>query len=417
MSERDPAEPGAAPDPAPATESTTTPEPTAEVAPGADPAEPATTATEPAVAAAVSEETTPMTTAPAPPAPPTATPAASSGSGGGNRAPLYIAILVIAALGAYLLLTQGGTGGETAASASASAEASVTEEPSVEPTAEPTEAPTPSPTADACAAENLQAVTLGRLTVGTDNPAFPPYFSIREGGNTPPWEDLGYTGDPTTGEGFESAVAYAVATQMGFATDDVSWVVVPFANSIAPGNKSYDFVINQVSYSAERANAVDLSEGYYDLNQGVVALVDNPAAQAKSLADLKPFKFGAQVGTTSYTAIEEVIAPDQETQVYDSNTAAIAALVAKQIDAIVVDLPTADFIANAGVEIESGLSTVVGQFSGVTGEPERFSLALGKGNPITPCVDKAVIALREDGTLAELASKWLPFQDGVPVLQ
>jgi polar amino acid transport system substrate-binding protein len=287
---------------------------------------------------------------------------------------------------------------------------------SASPSAVASTEPSPSP-ALACSPTDLATVTAGTLTVGTDNPAFPPYFAIREGGNNPPWEDLGYTGDPTTGEGFESAVAFAVADELGFTKDQVTWVVVPFANAIAPGAKTYDFVINQVSYSVERAQAVDLSDGYYDLNQAIVAMKDNPAAAATSIADLKAFKFGAQVGTTSYTAIQDVIAPTQETQVYNDNTGAIQALTAKQIDAIVVDLPTADFIANAGVEIDSGLATIVGQFAATGDVQEHFSLALDKDSELTPCVNQALTALRDAGTLDELASTWLPFQEDVPVLK
>lgn len=302
------------------------------------------------------------------------------------------------------------------AACSSGATPSPSAEPSPSPAASPSEAAvSPSSSPDACASPAV--VSAGKLTVGTDNPAFPPYFAIRAGGNNPPWEDLGYTGDPTTGEGFESAVAYAVADEMGFTKDQVTWVVVPFANAIAPGPKTYDFVINQVSWSEERAAAIDLSDGYYDLNQAIVALKANPVASAKTLADLKPYKFGAQVGTTSYTAIGEVIAPTQEAQVYNDNTGAIAALVAKQIDAIVVDLPTADFIANAGVEIESGLATIVGQFSATSDVPERFGLALAKDSALTPCVNQALAALREAGTLDQLASTWLPFQEAVPVLK
>jgi polar amino acid transport system substrate-binding protein len=293
-----------------------------------------------------------------------------------------------------------------------------TPSPSPEPSAAPSAAASAEPSASptlACAPADLATVTAGTLTVGTDNPAYPPYFAIRAGGNTPPWEDLGYTGDPTTGEGFESAVAYAVAEQLGFTKDQVVWVVVPFANAIAPGPKTYDFVINQVSYSAERATAVDLSHGYYDLNQAVVAMKDNPAASATTVAELKGYKFGAQVGTTSYTAIQDVIAPTQETQVYNDNAGAIQALQSGLVDAIVVDLPTADFITN--VQIENGAATIVGQLEPIGGVQEYFSLALGKGSAITPCIDQAIDALRADGTLDELASTWLPFQDAVPVLK
>jgi polar amino acid transport system substrate-binding protein len=286
-------------------------------------------------------------------------------------------------------------------------------------TAAPSEAPsaaaTPAPTQDACAPANLTLVSPGKLTIGTDNPAYPPYFAIRTGGNTPPWEDLGYTGDPTTGEGFESAVAYAVAQQLGFPKDQVTWVVVPFANAIAPGPKTSDFVINQVSYSAERAKAVDLSDGYYDLNQAVVALKSNPAAKATTIADLKGYKFGAQVGTTSYQAIQDVIAPSQEVQVYNDNAGAIQALQSKLVDAIVVDLPTADYITN--VQIENGAATIVGQMAPTGGVQEHFSLALGKGSALTSCVNKALTALGTAGMLKTLASTWLPFQDSVPVLK
>ena len=190
------------------------------------------------------------------------------------------------------------------------------------------------------------------MTIGTDNPAYPPYFETGDGAFTAPWEDLGYTGDPGSGKGFESAVAYAVADKLGFAKDKVAWIVVPFTNAFAPGAKTFDFLINQVSYTPERAKAVDLSDGYYNLNQGVVALKDNPVAKATTLADLKAYKFGAMVGTTSYDAIQKVIAPTTETSVYDTNDAALEALKAKQIDALVVDLPTASFNVNVQIEDE-----------------------------------------------------------------
>jgi polar amino acid transport system substrate-binding protein len=304
--------------------------------------------------------------------------------------------------------------------AACSGGATPTPAPTAAPTEAPTEAPTAEPTAtpNACAPENLPVLTAGTLTIGTDNPAYPPYFAIREGGNTPPWEDLGFTGDPTTGEGFESAVAYAVADQLGFAADKVTWVVVPFANAIAPGPKEYDFVINQVSFSEERAQNVDLTDGYYDLNQAVVTLIDSPAAAATSIADLKAYTFGAQVGTTSYDAIETVIDPAAETQVFNDNAGAIQALQSKLVDAIVVDLPTADFITRVQVVDAdfNPLATIVGQLAPAGGTQEYFSLALGKDSALTPCLNEALAALRADGTLDELASTWLPFQEDVPVL-
>jgi polar amino acid transport system substrate-binding protein len=282
-------------------------------------------------------------------------------------------------------------------------------------TAAATAGPTAAPTQDACAKENLALTTAGKLTIGTDNPAYPPYFEAREGGNSAPWEDLGFTGDPTTGEGFESAAAFALAKQLGFADDQVVWVVVPFANSYAPGPKAFDFDINQISYTAERAQAVDMSDGYYSLNQAVVALKANPVASAKTIADLKAYKFGAQLGTTSYQTIQNVINPTPEAAVYDTNDLAIEALKAKQIDAIVVDLPTADFITN--VQIEDSAATIVGQLKPAAGTDEHFSLVLAKGSALTACVNAAIAAMDTAGTLDALASKWLPFQDAVPVLQ
>jgi polar amino acid transport system substrate-binding protein len=274
---------------------------------------------------------------------------------------------------------------------------------------------TAAPTVDACATANLKLVTPGSLTVGTDNPAYPPYFNMHASPYPTPWEDLGYTGDPTSGEGFESAVAYAVADKLGFTKDKVAWVVVPFANSYAPGPKTFDFDINQVSYTPERAQAADLSDGYYSLNQAVVALKSNAIAGAKTLADLAKYKFGAQLGTTSYATIKDVIHATAEGAVYDTNDLAIAALKAKQIDAIVVDLPTADYIAN--VQIENSAATIVGQLQGAAGTDEHFSLVLAKGSTLTPCVNAAIGALKSAGTLDQLATKWLPFQEAIPVLK
>src|SRR5688572_15760772 len=277
--------------------------------------------------------------------------------------------------------------------------------PSVQP---PSVAPaaSASPSPDACAKDSLAVVTPGKLTLGTDNPAYPPYFAENaDGSKTDPWE----LGDPTNGQGFESAVAYAIAEQLGFAKEEVTWVVVPFANAFAPGPKAFDFDLNQVSYKAERAETADLTEGYYFGHQSLVALENGPLATATSIAALKDYTFGAQVGTTSYDAITEVIAPTKDPQVFDSNDAAIQALGQGSIDGVVVDLPTADFITN--VQLED--STIVGQFEG--GTPEHFSAVLAKDSPLTDCVNGAIAALTTDGTLDRLASEFLPFQDSVPV--
>jgi polar amino acid transport system substrate-binding protein len=289
--------------------------------------------------------------------------------------------------------------------------------PSTEPTSAPSESaaatPAPTPTPDACAKENLATIAAGKLTIGTDNPAYPPYYAHRDGGNTPPWEESDFTGDPTTGKGFESAVAYAIAEKLGFTNAEVAWVVVPFANSYAPGPKSFDFDINQISYTAERAQQVDMSDGYYIVKQSVVALADSPLAKVTTISGLKDFKLGAQVGTTSYNTIVNVIQPPEANapSVYDTNDAAIEALKAGQIDGIVVDLPTADFITNVQVEGAKAVGTIAGP------TPEYFSLVLAKGSPLTACVNGAIKALTDDGTLASLAKEWLPFQESVPAFQ
>jgi len=268
-----------------------------------------------------------------------------------------------------------------------------------------------SPSAEACATDSLPLKTAGTLTVGADNPAYPPYFAHREGGNTPPWEDSEFTGDPTTGEGFESAVAYAIAEELGIAKENVNWIVVPFNNSFAPGAKEFDFYLTQVSYKPERAEAADLSEGYYTVSQSVVALEGSPLAGAKTIAELADYTFGAQVGTTSYDTIVNTIKPTKDPQVFDSNDLAIEALSSGQIDGLVVDLPTADFVTN--VQAENAVT--VGKFD--TGDTEYFSVVLEKDSELTPCVNAAIAALNEDGTFEGLVTKWLPFQAAVPAFQ
>ncbi len=277
--------------------------------------------------------------------------------------------------------------------------------PSVAPSAPPESA---SPSADACAKDGLAVVAPGQLTLGTDNPAYPPYFAENEDGSkTDPWE----LGDPTNGKGFEAAVGYAIAEQLGFTKDEVVWKVVPFANAFAPGPKDFDLDLNQVSFKPERAETADLTDGYYFGNQSLVVLKSSPLATATSIAALKDYIFGAQVGTTSYDAITQVIAPTKEAQVFDTNDAAIQALGQGSIDGVIVDLPTADFITN--VELED--STIVGQFAG--GTPEHFSAVLAKDSPLTDCVNGAFATLTDDGTLDRLASEFLPFQDSVPLFQ
>jgi polar amino acid transport system substrate-binding protein len=286
------------------------------------------------------------------------------------------------------------------------------------PTAAPTTAPTaassaaavaPSPTANPCSAATLATLTAGKLMIGTDNPAYPPYFQPPATGNAPkPWE----LGDPTNGQGFESAVAYAVAAKLGYAKTDVSWTVVTFDNSYKPGAKPFDLYLGQVSYTADRAAAVDMSDGYYFVNQAIVALAANPISKAKTLADLAAYKFGSQQGTTAYDTIQNTIKPTTAAKVYNTNDDAIAALKAKQIDGLVVDLPTAFYITGAQLD----KSVIVGQFPAATGpNAEHFSIVTAKGSALTTCVNSTLAALKADGTLDSITKEWLSDKASAPV--
>ena len=260
---------------------------------------------------------------------------------------------------------------------------------------------------DTCAKESLDLVEPSQLTIGTDNPAFPPWFE----GGTPEgsqWE----INDPSTGEGFESAVAYAVAEELGFAEDEVEWTVVPFAQSFRPGEKSFDFDINQISYTPKREQNVSFSDSYYDVNQAVVSLNSSPIANATSLAELQDAKLGAPVGTTSYDYIVENVEPSEQPSVYDTLNDGVSALNAGQIDGLVVDLPTAFYIT--AVQVEDG--KIVGQFPSV-GDQEYFGMVFEKDNPLVDCVNEALATLRDDGTLDEIQQEWLSDKASAPVLE
>jgi polar amino acid transport system substrate-binding protein len=264
-----------------------------------------------------------------------------------------------------------------------------------------------SPAPDRCATENLPLLTPGQLTIGTDNPAFPPWFE----GGTPegsPWE----INDPSTGEGFESAVAYAVAERMGFGPDQVVWVEVPFAQSFKPGPKDFDFDINQISYVSRRDQAVDFSDSYYDVNQALVAVGGTPIADATTVAELQGYKLGAPVGTTSFDYIESNIQPTEDPAVYDTLNDSVRALENGQVDGIVVDLPTAFFVT--AVQIEDG--AIVGQFPTV-GAQEYFGMVFTEGNPLVECVNEVLDELKADGTLAAIQQEWLADKADAPVLQ
>jgi len=240
--------------------------------------------------------------------------------------------------------------------------------------------------AAACTKASLALKTPGKLTVGTDKPAYPPYF-----------ED----DDPTNGKGFEDAVAYAVAQQLGFDKSEVSWSVVPFNASYAPGPKKFDFDINQISITPKRAEHVDFSTPYFTAPQAVVALKSTAAAGAKSLNDLAGAKLGVQVGTTSLDAVNTAIKPKSQPQVFNDSNDTVRALKTKRVDAIVVDLPTAYYITGAQVPA----AKIVGQFRAPGGD--KWGLLLEKGSKLTSCVSQAVGKLASSGRLKQLQDQWM----------
>lgn len=236
----------------------------------------------------------------------------------------------------------------------------------------------------------------GVLTLSTDNPAFPPWFGGGE--KNPPWQ----INDPSTGKGYESAVAYEVARRIGFGRSKVKWVYTPFDKSFAPGDKDFDLFFNQVSYRPARARNVAFSISYYNVTQAIVVRKGTPIARVRNISGLKSFRFGAQRGTTSLEAITERIDPDRTPRVYPTNVNAVNALKNGQIDALVVDLPTAYFVT--AVQVPNG--RILGQLpSGST--PEYFGAVAQKGSPLMSCVNRAVRQMRRDKTLARLEQRWL----------
>jgi polar amino acid transport system substrate-binding protein len=261
----------------------------------------------------------------------------------------------------------------------------------------PSASGSPSASEDNCPQGALTTKTSGKLTIGTDNPAYEPWFSDNK---------------PANGKGFESAVAYQVANRLGYPQANVVWTSVPFNNAIAPGPKAYDLDVNQFSITDERKQAVDFSSPYYLVRQTVITIKGSKIAGATSIAALRGAKLGAQVGTTSYQAITDLIKPTGKPSVFNNNDDAKKALQNRTIDGLVVDLPTAFYMT--GAELTGGV--IVGQLPQI-GVPEQFGIVLDKDSPLTGCVSKAVDQLRQDGTLAVLEKTWLAGTGGAPELQ
>lgn len=240
--------------------------------------------------------------------------------------------------------------------------------------------------ANPCPPGKLPTVAQGVLTVATDKPAYPPYFEDDE---------------PANGEGFESAVAYAIGEELGYPKAKVKWTVEPFDSSYAPGEKHFDFDVNQISITPVREKAVDFSAAYYKANQAVVALDGSGAAKANSLADLRDTKIGVQINTTSLSAVEDEIEPSSSPEVFNNSNDVVTALKNGQVEAVVVDLPTALYLTAAQVED----ATVVGQFGKASGE--EWGALLGKESPLTPCVSEAIESLEASGELEKITQRWM----------
>jgi len=245
-----------------------------------------------------------------------------------------------------------------------------------------------------CSKGSLKTVSQGALTVATDKPAYPPYF-----------ED----NDPTNGKGFESAVAYAIGDRLGFKPADVHWTVEPFNASYAPGPKKFDFDVNEISITPTRSKVVDFSAPYYTANQAIVALPNTDAAKAKSLSDLSGATIGVQIGTTSLDAVNADI-PDSQTKVFQTSNDVVSALKTNQVDAVVVDLPTALYLTAAQVPS----AQIVGQFSAPGGD--QWGALLAKGSSLTGCVSKAVDELRSSGELQKITNRWMSQAASAPLL-
>jgi polar amino acid transport system substrate-binding protein len=309
-------------------------------------------------------------------------------------------IVVVAAMGLLLAACaedEPTVGGETGATGATGTETGATGATGA----------TAAPTAASCAKANADAFEAsGVLTVGTGNPAFPPWW---EGGQVDGSEFE--FNEPSLGQGYEGAVVAEVAARLGFAFPDaVAFVAVGFNKSFAPGDKPFDFVLQQISYKPERDEAVDFSESYYNVNQALVSQGGSPVAGATTIEELKDAKLGAPIGTTSLDVITDVVQPSVEPAVYDDLAQAVTDLDNGDIDGIVVDLPTAFFMA--AVQIKKGV--VVGQFGAES--DEYFAMAFETGSPLVECVDLALQEMKADGTLDAIEQQWLADKTNAPVL-
>jgi polar amino acid transport system substrate-binding protein len=278
--------------------------------------------------------------------------------------------------------------------------------------------PEPTPEALACTPQDPNLQNAGRLTIATDNPAFPPYFDFPAEGEEPaspvnqtePWA----LGDPTNKRGFEAAVAWEIADRMGFADEQVDWMFVDWTSLWAPGPKEFDFGLAQISFTEERAQQVGMSEGYYFVNQALIAPIGHPLTEAATMDDIRQYTIGAQVGTTSLAYVENVIQP-AEVRSYTTNADAILALLG-DLDGLVVDLPTAFFMTAVQLEELGVGGELVAVFPSV-GEQEYFTIVAEQDSPFLDCVNQAIVEMRDDGTLEAITDEWLTGPADAPVIE
>jgi polar amino acid transport system substrate-binding protein len=248
-----------------------------------------------------------------------------------------------------------------------------------------------------CTPDQLDTLKADTLTIATDKPAYPPYF-----------ED----NDPSNGKGFESAVGYAIADQLGFSQDQVEWTVVPFNASYAPGPKDFDFDLNQISITPKREEAVDFSSPYYTADQAVVAIPGTLPDNLTSPGDLADAKIGVQIGTTSLDAVTEVIEPSEDPVVFDTSNDVVSALENGQVDAVVVDTPTALYLTAAQVP----KAKIYGEFSAPGDQSDEWGALLQKDSSLTGCVSAAIDELKSSGELEKIQNQWINASGGVPKL-
>jgi polar amino acid transport system substrate-binding protein len=339
--------------------------------------------------------------------------------------PRRTAILSLTSLALAALLTIVGAGAVFAQSPSPSPAVPAVSPaaspcPSVAPAASVDPAASPGPSSSPCEPASLPVISAeclasaiatknpGRLTIGTDNPAYPPWW-----GGTPPAGSEWSNGYPPSGQGFEGAIAYAVAHALGYTDDQVDWTQMVYTDAYKPGPKDFDYYLAQLSYKPKRALTSDFSDSYYDVNQAIVALSSNPIAAVTTITGLKDFTLGAPEGSTSYDTIVNVVAPNKDPQVFPGLAKGVRALKNGQIDGLVVDLPSTGYMTSVQL---AGKGVVVGQFP-AAGHGEHFGIVLPKGSAMTGCVNEALALIKANGTWQSIYDQWLAGVGGAPFFQ